>query len=118
MDIERINRWNRFIDETCAKDISSLSGIQRKAVLCFWYDTEMNSGGYSGYKDVYPDTDADELRSALAEVGGRKFADNYWEAVMIGEDDGWVTTDSDFFMISPSLSDCIEEYIEKNKDEF
>ena len=69
MDIERINRWNRFIDETCAKDISSLSGI-------------------------------------------------YWEAVMIGEDDGWVTTDSDFFLISPSLSDCIEEYIEKNKGEF
>ena len=78
MDIERINRWNRFIDETCAKDISSLSGIQRS----------------------------------------QKFADNYWEAVMIGEDDGWVTTDSDFFLISPSLSDCIEEYIEKNKGEF
>jgi hypothetical protein len=37
---------------------------------------------------------------------------------MIGEDDGWVTTDSDFFLITPSLADCIEEYIDKNKDEF
>ena len=118
MDIDRINRWNKFIDEICAKDISSLSETQRKAVLCFQYDAEMNSGGYSSYKDTYPDTDSEELKNALTEVSNHKFADNYWEALMIGEDDGWVTTDSEFFLISPSLADCIEEYIEKNKDEF
>ena len=118
MDIEKINRWNKFIDEISTKDISTLSEKQRKAVLCFQYDSEMNSGGFSGYKDVYPDTDSEELKNALAEVGNQKFADNYWEALMIGEDDGWVTTDSDFFLITPSLADCIEEYIDKNKDEF
>ena len=37
---------------------------------------------------------------------------------MIGEDDGWQTTDSEFYMITPSLSDCIEDYIEKHKEEF
>ena len=118
MDIEKINRWNKFIDEICTKDISSLSEVQKKAVLCFQYDAEMNSGGYSGYKDVHPDTDTEELRNALIEVGNQKFADNYWEAVMIGEDDNWVTTDSEYYLISPSLADCIDEYIEKHKEEF
>jgi len=46
----------------CFRDESTLSVIQRKAVLVFWYDAEMNNGGFSGYSDVYPDTDLALLR--------------------------------------------------------
>ena len=117
MDIERINRWNRFIEEICYKDMDSLNNIQRMAILCFWYDSEMNSGGYSGYKDCYPDNDPDELKEALTVVGTQDIVDNYWEAFTIGDFDGWVKTDNDYYDLVPSLDDCLKEYVEKNKNE-
>ena len=58
---EKVLLWNRFIEEICYQDMENLSDIQRIAVLCFWYDAEMNSGGQSGYMDCYPDTDPKEL---------------------------------------------------------
>ena len=117
MDIERINRWNRFIEETCFKDMSALNKIQRIAVLCFWYDAEMGSGGFSGYKDCYPDTDPEELRDALAVVGTQDIVDNYWEAFALGEYDGWVKTDDEYYDLMPSLADCLQEFVEKNKND-
>ncbi len=65
---ERDDRWDRFISDVCMRDVSALSDIQKKAVLCFWYDAEMGSGGFSGYLDVYPETDLKELESALREI--------------------------------------------------
>ena len=62
---ERDERWNTFISDVCFRDESTLSDIQRKAVLCFWYDAEMNNGGFSGYSDVYPDTDLKELEDGV-----------------------------------------------------
>ena len=97
VDIERINRWDRFIEEICYKDMSALNKIQRMAVLCFWYDAEMGSGGFSGYKDCYPDTYPEELREALAVVGTRDIVDNYLEASTIGGFDSWVNTDSEYY---------------------
>jgi len=32
--------WNRFIEEICGRDAETLSPLQKKAVLCFWYDAE------------------------------------------------------------------------------
>ena len=61
---EKALLWNRFIEEICYQDIEKLSEIQRMAVLCFWYDAEMSSGGYSGYMDCYPDTDAKDPAGA------------------------------------------------------
>jgi len=116
MEIERIIRWNRFIEEICFKDMSSLNETQRIAVLCFWYDAEMGNGGFSGYKDCYPDTDVEELRNALAAVGTQDIVDNYWEALTIGEFDDWVKTDGEYYDLTPSLADCLAEYVEKNKD--
>lgn len=111
-------RWNRFIDEICIgkKGSSTLSEIQRKAVLCFWYDAEMNSGGHSGYFDVYPDTVPQELANALATVGYQAIADNYLEAVVDGEEDDFVKTDDAFYEFEPSLSDCLMRFVEENKD--
>ena len=117
MDIERINRWNRFIEDICFKNLDDLNKIQRMAVLCFWYDSEMNSGGFSGYKDCYPDTDPEELRNALMQVGTQDIADNYLEASTIGEDDGWEKTDKEYYDLTPSLDDCLQEFVEKYKND-
>ena len=111
---EKDQRWNQFIEQICNRDIAALSKIQRKAVLCFWYDAEMNSGGYSGYMDCYPDTDPEELAEAILSVGYKEIADNYRKAVAEGENDDWMETDRDYYQFYPSLCDCLQEYVENN----
>lgn len=113
---EKDLRWNKFIEDICSRDVSTLSDIQRKAVLCFWYDTEMNSGGYSGYFDCYPDTDTSELKEAIMLIGYKDIADNYQKAIDEGEEDGWIETDSAYYEFDPSLCECLQEFIEENKD--
>ncbi len=112
---EKILRWNKFIEEVCHRDISTLSEVQRIAVLCFWYDAEMNSGGYSGYMDCYPDTDPAELKAAILTVGYKEIADNYHRAVTEGKNDGWAETDMAYYGFSPTLCECLEEFVEKNE---
>ena len=114
---DKDSRWNAFIDEVCYREISSLSDVQKNAVLCFWYDAEMNSGGHSGYIDCYPETNPNELYNALLIVGNKAIADNYREALDEGENDGWEAADSRYYCFSPSLCDYLEDYVEKHKDE-
>ena len=113
---EKNLRWNRFVEDVCFRDMDTLSEIQKNAVLCFWYDAEMNSGGYSGYMDCYPDTDPEELTAAILAVSYQEIADNYQKAVTEGEQDDWVETDLAYYKFSPSLCECLEEYVEKNRD--
>ena len=113
---EREERWNNFISDVCNRDESTLSDIQKKAVLCFWYDAEMNSGGFCGYQDNYQDTDLKELESALREIANDSVADNLCKAISDGEDDDWQETDMAFYQFEPSLTTFIEEYVEANKD--
>lgn len=113
---EKDLRWNKFIEDICYRDISTLSPVQRKAVLCFWYDAEMNNGGYSGYMDCYPEIDSDELEEAILTVSYKEIVDNYHKAVIDGVNDSWVETDTAYYGFSPSLSDCIQQYVEDNRD--
>lgn len=113
---EKNLRWDKFIEEVCYRDLTTLSEVQRIAVLCFWYDAEMNSGGYSGYMDCYPDTDPAELKAAILTVGYKEIADNYHKAVTEGEKDGWAETDMAYYGFAPSLYKCLEDFVEKNKD--
>lgn len=90
--------------------------MQKIAVLVFWYDAEMNSGGHSGYFDMYPDTVPQELSNALVTVGYQAMADNYLEALYEGEEDDYVKTDDAFYAFKPSLTDCLMKFVEKHKD--
>lgn len=112
---EKDLRWNKFIEEVCNRELAALSEVQNKAVLCFWYDAEMNSGGYSGYMDCYPDTNPEELAEAILSIGYKEIADNYRKAVIEGKNDDWVETDYAYYEFSPSLWDCLQEYVERNK---
>lgn len=113
---EKDLRWNTFIDDICFRDRDTLSDIQKHAVLCFWYDAEMNSGGYCGFIECYPDIDVAELKNAILAVGYPAIADNYMKAVNEGEQDDWVETDTAYYSFSPSLSECLEDYVETHKD--
>lgn len=119
---EKNKRWNRFIDEICSKDPNELSEIQRAAVLCFWYDAEMQSGGYSGYFDCYPEIKSEELIAAINLIGYKEIADNYQMALAEhirddGEEDGYETIDNAYYDFEPSLCDCLMKFVEENKDE-
>ena len=74
---EKDKRWNRFIEDVCFRNLSSLSKIQRKAVICYNYDVEMNNGGFSLYRDCYPAINSTELKEALIEISNEDIANNY-----------------------------------------
>lgn len=111
-----VDRWNYFISDICEKDLDDLNEIQRKAVLCFWYDAEMGSGGHSGYFDCYPDTDPKELYAAIKEISNKKIADNYKKALKSGEADDYVETDNAYYEFDPDFASYLEKYVEDNKD--
>lgn len=114
---EEAQRWNRFIDEICMKEHSTLSSVQKAAVLSFWYDAEMNSGGHSGYFDCYPDTKPEDLIWALDEVGAKAYIENFKDAISSGASDDYIKTDEVFYSIKPPLADILMKYVEEHKDE-
>lgn len=113
---EKDTLWNSFIEEICDRDAETLSLIQKKAVLCFWYDAEMQNGGHSGYRDCYLETNPDELADALSTVANKDIADNYRQAITIGEEDDFEETDNAYYDFEPSLCDCLEEFVWVNKN--
>ena len=104
---EKDQRWNNFIDNVCSRNLSTLSAIQRKAVICFNYDASMNNEGFSLYK---------ELKEALIEISNEEIANNYIKALEEGEKDDFVETDMKYGAFYPSLCEYLQEYVEKNKD--
>lgn len=113
---EKNTLWNRFIEEICDRDAATLSPVQKKAVLCFWYASEMQNGGHSGYLENYPEIDLYELEEAVLTVGNKEMADNYRLAITDGEEDDWEETDNAYYDFEPSLCDCLEEFVWANKD--
>ena len=113
---EKDQCWNNFIDNVCSRNLSTLSAIQRKAVICFNYDASMNNGGFSLYKDHYPLINPTELKEALIEISNEEIANNYIKALEEGGKDDFVETDMKYEAFYPSLCEYLQEYVEKNKD--
>lgn len=113
---EKDLRWNRFIDEICSLDFTVLSDVQRNAVLCFWYDAEMNNGGHCGYADCYPMVAPECLVAALTALGCPELAENYQKAVTEGEMDDWAETDRFYHTFVPSLIVRLQAYVEDNRN--
>ena len=55
-----------------------------------------------------------KYKESICCVGKNK--NNYLKAVNEGEKDEWVETDMAYYKFSPSLSECLMEYVEKNKE--
>lgn len=108
--------WNRFIEQICPKKLSSLTDIQKNAVLCFYYDREMNIGGHVSYFDNYGKIKNEDLKKALQIVANKKYVENFEEAIATGKNDNYKATDSMYQKISPCLTEYIEMYVIKNKD--
>ena len=109
--------WEKFIEQICTKKLKDLSDIQRPAVLCFFYDREMNIGGHVGYFDNYPKIKPEDLKEALTIVANKTYVNNFEEALEHGKEDNYEKTDAMYKKISPCLTEYIEEYVLKNKKE-
>ena len=114
---EKTKRWNKFISEICSKELNELSEIQKNAVLCFWYDAEMESGGHSGYFDCYSDVIPEDLINAIKIIGTKEIADNFLDALRNGETDDYEEVDMKYYNFSPDLAFYLEEYVENNNGE-
>ena len=76
----------------------------------------MNNGGFSLYRDCYPDINSTELKEALIEISNEDIANNYIKAFKEGEKDDFMETDMKYGTFSPSLCEYLQEYVENNKD--
>lgn len=117
IDKNRIKRWNLFIEDVCCRDEVDLTDVQKKAVICFWYDAEVQNGGHCGYFDCYPDTDPNELSEAIREIGTDEMANNYLNAVNSSDEESncWETMDSNYYT-TPRLSAIILKNMSKLTD--
>jgi len=113
---EKDLRWNKFLEEVCFKKLEELNDIQKTAVLAFWYYTEMNSGGHTGYFDCYPETNSRLLTDALIAVGAPEIANNYQQAIAHGEEDDYIKNDDVFGDLEPAFSKNLMDYVELHRD--
>lgn len=114
---EKDLRWNRFVWEICERDAALLSPVQKNAVLCFWYYSEMSSGGHSAYFDSSAKAKTTELLRAILAVANKRIAFNYLLAVSVDRITGWMLTDLLFDMFSSSFFECLAAYVERHKDD-
>ncbi|MBR6690090.1 MAG: hypothetical protein IKL65_02025 [Bacilli bacterium] len=119
MDNKKINIWNKFIEDVCSRNISTLNEIQKNAVLCFWYDCEINNGGHCAYFSTYPHSKfySEDLFEALKIVGNNKIANNFIKALQNGIDDEYEKVDNAYYQFEPALIDYLEKYVIKNEKE-
>lgn len=109
--------WTKFVDLYVGHSADNFSGIERKAVIVFQYDAEVNNGGHSAFFDYWPDIDCNELAEALKEIATDRFAEILCDALENGEEDEYIKVDNDF-CIEPSLTRYLYDYVLKNVDKF
>lgn len=108
--------WKNFVENICTKKLKDLTDIQKNAVLCFYYDSEMSIGGHTNYFDNYQKVNNDSLKKSLEIVANKKYVKNFEEAIAHGKEDNYEKTDKVYKKITPCLTEYIENYLYKNKD--
>lgn len=110
--------WNKFIEQICTQKLKDLNEIQKNAVICFWYDCEMQSKGHSGVFDVYPifKKDSEIVYKSIKTICNKKIADNYLDALK-NIDSDFETQDNKYYDFSPCVTEYLEEYVINNQDD-
>lgn len=119
IDNKKINIWNKFIEDVCPRNLSTLNEVQKNAVLCFLYDCEVNNGGHCAYFSTYPHSKfySEDLFEALKIVANNKIANNFMKALQNGLNDEYEKVDNSYYQFEPALIDYLEKYVIKNEKE-
>lgn len=128
--------WNSYVDLLAMEDYDDLTRIQQIASSLFWYDSEVQNGGHlqyflnQGLENVKATLDALEtlenkdyheiLKKALSkyqslDLTGIEDVEDYIEEAL---EDHFGELDEKYHSIEPTIQSILEEYLEKNRDEF
>jgi len=131
--------WNIFIDIVACGDMSDMSDIQKKAALCFWYDSELQNGGHLQYFEntsVNGVTDYQEVVAALKQLGAIQQAEILSKAISVRDTEkrGFIKTvnefadrareglydslDKEYYDCSPDIVSLLQNMLEKHQSEF
>lgn len=128
--------WNTFIDIVACEDMSKMNEIQRKAALCFWYDSEMQNGGHLQYFENTVDIDYRQVIDALKWLGANSQAEILLKAVNIQNDENrdiiksvneyvsraneclYDDLDNEYYDCTPDLTCLFGELLKKHQGEF
>jgi hypothetical protein len=128
--------WNAFVDLLAMEEYEDLDEVQRIAYLCFWYDSEVQNGGHLQYfenrgLDMVSDSivalnilgavsQGEILKSAIDKLSAKprkklETVEEYVERALEGE---FEELDETYYDSTPSVSDLLEKYLERNREHF
>jgi hypothetical protein len=128
--------WNAFVNILAKEQSADLTPIQQAAQHVFWYEHEVQNGGHFQYFENRSHKDAAETIGALGELNAtcqqqvlrealaqwttrlRPNVETIEEFCVEGLEGGFAPFDSRIHQCSPSLVECLEQYLERHQDEF
>jgi len=133
VEAEPFRVWNAFVDVLAMEDFERLSPEQRPAHLVFWYESEVQNGGHFQYFENRGTEHLAATIEALGLLGAAcqqrvlreagelwlsrsrprvQTAEEFCDEALEGEFESF---DSRFHDCSPSLQECLEEYLERHQ---
>jgi hypothetical protein len=131
--------WNTFINIVACGDMTEMSEIQKKASLCFWYESEVQNGGHLQYFEntsIRGMTDYQAVADALKWLGAKSQSEVLLKAVAIKETEkrGFInsvhdfvtrakegqyeTLDTEYYRCEPDIIHLFHDMLEKYQNEF
>jgi hypothetical protein len=124
-------RWNAFVDLLAMEQYETLSPLQRKAHLVFWYESEVQNGGHGQFLENRGATPIPETIAALDDLGlpeqaallGRVHSvlstrglGTSWATVF--EDGELEGLDDTFHACRPSIMEALERHLAEHTAEY
>lgn len=128
--------WNSFVDLLAMEDYDDLTSTQRVASSLFWYDSEVQNGGHLQYFLNHGIEHVKTTLDALQSIGNKDFQDilktvlNKYNSLDLTDiddvedyveealEDHFGEMDGKYYSVEPTIQSILEEYLEKNKNEF
>ncbi len=123
--------WNAYINLLAMEKYGDLNDVQRKAHLCFWYDSEVQNGGHLQYFENRGMTLLDETINALDALGAicqrdvlrdakalflsksRDKALTAEQFVSAARENEFTAIDAAYLKCRPEIVEILKDYLEK-----
>jgi len=128
-----------FIDIVACCCMTEMNEIQKKAALCFWYDSELQNGGHLQYFEnmtMRDTTDYQEVAEALNWLGAKSQSEillkavairktekrgiikNAFDYVVRAKEGKYDALDTEYYNCEPNMNLLFQDLIEKYQNEF
>ena len=131
--------WNTFVDLIASNDMADMSEVQKRAALCFWYDSEVQNGGHLqyfenmatlGFTDYRAVADALEWLDATSQskillkavsirnTEKRGFIKDAFDYIVRAKEGQYDAMDEEYYACTPDITHLFHTMIEKYQNEF